>query len=340
MAVVKANAYGHGLVSIAQAVQHAGGNWLAVARMEEAQTLRKAWIETDTLVLGYTDPQWAVPAAVDHIRLTVFDRESAQAYSDQAAGRGMRVKVHVKIDTGMTRIGIQPTEALDFMHWLKDLPGIEVEGMYTHFACADEPRRDAQDPTLRQIQIFEDVLTAVTAAGLRPPLVHASNSAGVLNYPQARYDIVRCGIALYGLHPSSQTHLPADFRPAMAWKCILTQVKMVAAGHGISYNHTYITSRSERIGTIPLGYADGFRRMAGNSVLVNGVSVPVIGTICMDQCMLQLDGVPTAKAGDEVVILGRQGETRRSAEDIADTWQTINYEVTCGTAARLPRFYI
>jgi alanine racemase len=340
MAVVKANAYGHGLETVAQALSEAGAAWLAVARFEEASKLRKAWIETDTLVLGYTDPQWAIPAAVDHIRLTVFDRETASAYSRLVSQRGMVLKVHVKIETGMNRIGVPADQAAAFIAWLHELPGIEVEGLFTHFACADDPQPQENDPTRRQIAVFERVLSAVEKAGLRPAWVHASNSAGILNYPQARYDLVRAGIALYGLHPSPQTQLPATFRPALAWKCQLSDVKHVPAGAGISYNHRYITQAEEFIGTIPVGYADGFRRRLGNKVMVRGKIVPVVGTICMDQCMLQLDQVPEAQPGDEVVLIGEQNGVRRTAEDLAAEWGTINYEVTCAAAARLPRFYI
>lgn len=339
MGVVKANAYGHGLERISQAVGHAGGNWLGVARFEEAYQLRKAWIETNTLVLGYTPPEWAIQAAVDKISLTVFDRKTALAYSEAAASRGMRVKVHLKVDTGMNRLGIQPQAALEFLRWLSGLPGLDVEGIFTHFADADEPVDPSVDVTVTQIRRFDEVLAGITAAGLRPKWVHASNSAGILNFPNARYDLVRAGIALYGLHPSPDTILPGSFKPALTWKTILTLVKEVPAGSGISYNYRYFTKSNERIGVIPVGYADGFRRSAKNKVLVGGTEVSVVGHVCMDQCMVLLDNVPQAMAGDEVVIIGEQGSQTRTAEQVAEVWEINNYQVVCGMADRLPRFY-
>ncbi len=336
MAVIKANAYGHGLEKIAQEVKKAGGDWLGVARFEEGAMLRAAWIETDALVLGYTSPDQSPLAAKDNLSLTVYDAETVNEYSRRVEAQGLTLKVHVKVDSGMNRIGIRPEETVEFLRWLKTLPGIEVEGIFTHFARADEP---GQNTTAGQIKIFDDVLSAVDSAGLRPSWVHASNSAGALNFPQARYDMVRCGIALYGLQPSAETHLPESFRPVLAWKTRLILTKKVSPGAGISYGHRYFTSKNELIGTIPVGYADGFRRVPGNVVLVRGIAVPVVGTICMDQTMVQLDAVPDAHIGDEVVIIGQQGSAIRSADQLAEHWGTINYEVICGLSSRLPRLY-
>lgn len=335
-AVVKANAYGHGVVRVAQAASQAGANWLAVARYEEAKLLRSNWIMTDTLVMGYSPVEYAQEAARENIRLAVFDRDTAQAYSQSASGVGMTLRVHVKVDTGMNRIGIRPEDGLEFIHWLHGLPGIEVEGVFTHFARADEPEEPA---TRDQIRRFDSLLDGLTQAGLRPALVHASNSGAVINFPSARYDLVRCGIALYGLHPSAQTVLPDSFRPALALKTRLTAIKELPAGAGVSYNHLYTTKKRERIGTLAIGYADGLRRIKGNLVLIRGKEAPIVGAVCMDQCMVQLDGIPEAETGDEVVVIGQQGDLKRSAEQVAGVWGTINYEVTCGMAERLPRNY-
>lgn len=335
-AVVKANAYGHGIVEVSQAVIKAGGEWLAVARYEEATRLRRNWILAPVLVMGYTAPEFAVEAAKEDIRLTVFDRETALQYAAMTEPRGMSLKVHVKVNTGMNRLGISPQETVEFIRWLNKLGGLEVEGVFTHFARADEPQ---EDTTTLQIDRFEGVLAGLKAAGIRPPLVHASNSAAVFHYPRAAYDMVRCGIALYGLHPSPETLLPDTFRPALTLKTRVTSIRELKPGEGVGYNFRYHASKKERIATIGIGYADGFRRVMGNTVLIDGKKVAVVGSVCMDQCMVSLDGIDGVKAGDEVVIIGRQNHHRQTAEDLAEHWGTVNYEVVCGMADRLPRIY-
>jgi alanine racemase len=337
MAVVKANAYGHGLVRTSQALSEIGASWLGVARFEEAANIRLNWISTDLLVLGYTAPIHAPAAAKDRISLAVFDPQCASEYAMRAAAQGMVVQVHVKINTGMNRLGIAPGDALEFIRWLKGLTGIEVAGVFTHFARADEPDQPATD---EQLRVFNAVVEGLSSAGLRPRWVHASNSGAVFNFPQAGYDLVRCGISLYGLHPSQETQLPDSFRPGMSWKTILTTVRQLQPGSGVGYNHRYVTRSQELIGTIPAGYADGFRRIIGNKVLVGGKLVPVVGTVCMDQCMVQLDSVPNTHPGDEVVLIGRQESAIHRVEDVAALWGTINYEVACGMADRLPRVFI
>ncbi len=335
-AVIKANAYGHGLVAVAQAVLKAGGSWLAVARYEEAAELRRNFIRSSSLVLGYTAPELAADAAREDIRLAVFDRQTAQAYSQAVARHGLTLKVHVKINTGMNRLGLPPGEAVEFVRWLRSLAGIDVEGVFTHFARADEP---AFDTTLWQVRQFDDVLASLTAGNLKPPLVHAANSAAAFNFPAARYDMVRCGIALYGLHPSEETRLPDSFRPALTLKARLTSERLLPPGSGVGYNYRYITQKYERIGTLAIGYADGLRRVFGNAALIHGEQVQQVGAVCMDQIMVALDQVPGASAGDVAVLIGRQGNRVRTAEDVAKTWGTVNYEVVCVMADRLPRIY-
>ncbi len=219
---------------------------------------------------------------------------------------------------------------------MSGVPGISFEGVFTHFATADEANPTTSDA---QEKRFRQAVEALDLNGLRPPIVHAANSAAGLTRPSAYFNLIRAGIAIYGLHPSSQCLLPTEFKPALQWKSVLSQVKTLPPGQGVSYGHIYTTRAIERIGTVPVGYADGFRRTSGNQVLVGGVKVPVVGRICMDQIMVQLDQVPHAAAGDEVVLIGSQGNERLSAEMLANTWDTINYEVTCGLAARVPRFY-
>jgi alanine racemase len=337
LAVVKANGYGHGMVEAARAAVSGGAAWLCVARIDEALALRQAGLSLPLLVMGYCMPE-RVPEAITHeIRLAVFDPDLTQSFAAQARAVGGVLRVHVKLDTGMGRLGVFPERALDLIRQFSGQPELAVEGLFTHFARADEPQLET---TMQQMERFNRVIDSLTELDLRPRLVHAANSAAALNFPQARYDLVRPGIAIYGLHPSQQAPLPDGFAPALAWKARLASIKAIPAGHGISYTHRYTTRRTERIGVLPVGYADGFRRRPGNFALVGGQRVPVVGGICMDQCMLQLDSVPQVQPGDEVVLIGRQGDQTITSEELAQEWGTINYEVVCGLAARLPRLYL
>jgi alanine racemase len=337
MAVVKANGYGHGLAPAAQAAVQAGATWLGVARIEEALTLRRVGLVVGILVLGYVNPG-AIHAAVTHnISVNLYDQQLVDEYSRQLAGQTGKLRVHVKLDTGMGRLGIRPEDAVGFFKDLVSHPELAPEGLFTHFARSDEP---LVQKTRQQLDRFEAARQALASASLLPPLVHAANSAAALYFPDAYYDLVRSGIAIYGLHPSPDAPLPADFRPALTWKARLTSVKTLPAGHSVSYGTSYTTTRpSERIGAIGVGYADGFRRQVRQEVLLHGKRVPVIGRICMDQSMLQIDSLPNARPGDEVVLIGQQGRDRITIEEIASRWNTNNYEMTCGLAHRLPRLY-
>jgi alanine racemase len=337
MPVVKANAYGHGLIEVSKAAVEAGVEWLGVARIEEALALRAAGVACKILVLGYTPPKQVGAAVQERISLTVYDKAVAQSYADEAAQVGGSVSVHVKVDSGMGRLGVFPQDAVDFVRWLKGQRGLDVEAIFTHFARADETKYTTTD---EQIERFDGVLKELEKDGIKPRLVHAANSAGTLNYPAGRYDLARCGIVMYGLQPSPDSPLPEGFIPALSWKTHLVSLKTLPPGHGVSYNFHYFTKKDERIGAIAIGYADGFRRRAGNIVLVRGKRVPVVGAVCMDQCMVQLDDVPEARLQDEVVLIGRQGDEMISADELAKDWGTINYEVLCGLADRVPRIYL
>jgi alanine racemase len=337
MAVVKANGYGHGIVETARAGLEGGAAWCGVARIEEALQLRQAGIQAPVLVTGYTSPLRVPEAVSEQIVLTVYNHELADPYSSIAEKMHSRLKVHAKVDTSMGRLGIFPEDGIHFLSWLSEQRGLEVEGVFTHFASADEPEKsDTQAAVAR----FRRLLDELEMAGLRPPLVHAANSAATLYYPQARFNLVRCGIAMYGLHPSGDALLPEGFKPALSWKTRLASIKILPAGHGVGYNARYVTTKEESIGTIAVGYADGFRRRLGNFALLGGKRVPVLGGVCMDQCMLGLDPTMQVKVGDEVVLIGKQAETYLTAEEVAAVWGTVNYEVVCGLAARVPRFYL
>jgi alanine racemase len=337
MAVVKANGYGHGITEVVRVAISTGATYCGVARVEEAFELRRAGIEAPILVLGYTPDEQLADAIGRNVTLTIFHPEQVEALFAAARVVGRPALVHVKVDTGMSRLGAQPAIAYKLMGQLTEAPAVEVEGVFTHFARADEP----DDPTtVLQERRFLDLLAEIEAAGLRPPLVHAANSAAALTRSSTHLDMVRIGIALYGLDPSTRVPLPEGFQPALAWKAHLTHVQEYPSGTGVSYGHVYKTRGEERVGVVPVGYGDGYRRMEGNAVLIHGQRVPVVGRVCMDQLMVQLDTVPEAKVGDEVVLLGDQGDEYIRAEEIAERWETINYEVVCGLGARVPRVYI
>jgi alanine racemase len=334
MAVIKADAYGHGAEMVARAALDGGAAALGVATVGEALRLRDAAIDAPILALGYTDPDNAEVIARRAITCSIFDAEVGAQLAEAARSLGREIVVHVKVDTGMGRLGAQPEEVLPLLRALANTPGLTVEGLYTHFATAD-----SADETFTQEQIerFDTLLTRVTAAGLRPPIVHAANSAGTLRHPRARYDLVRCGIALYGLDPDSDTPKPDDFQPALSLVTRVAQIKDLPAGASVSYGRRWYSSRASRIATLPIGYADGVRRVpAWREALVGGQRAPIVGRICMDYCMLDVTDIPGIQRGDEVVMFGRQGDGRITVEEVAGWLGTIPYEVTCALSERVP----
>jgi alanine racemase len=335
MAVLKADAYGHGAVRVARTVLRHGADALAVATIGEAAALRDAGITAPILALGYTPP-WQVREALRRdVQITIFDGEVARECAAAAAELALPARVHVKVDTGMARLGLKPEDAPAFLAELNALEGVEVVGLFTHFATAD-----AADETFarEQLRRFNAVVDAVTHAGLRPRLVHAANSAATFRFPEARFDMVRPGIAVYGLDPAPETPCPTGFRAALAFKTAIAQVKTLPPGSPVSYGATYITRGVERIATIPVGYADGFRRQPHwRDVLVHGRRVPVVGRVCMDYTMLDVTQSPGVAVGDEVALIGRQGDDQISAEEVAGWLGTSNYEVVAAILPRVPR---
>ncbi len=336
MAVVKGNAYGHGIAEIAHAAVAGGVAMLGVACLSEARMLQEAGITTPMLVLGYT-PAWQAEEAVRYdVRVTLFDLDTAHALSQAAQQVHRPARVHVKVDTGMGRLGVLPQEAPDFVETVVRLPGIEVEGIFTHFSVADEAEKSY---THWQLSRFHKVLHALQSRGIHIPLVHAANSAALLTVPESRFNMVRLGIAMYGLAPSAKVPLPAGFRPALTWKTIIAQVKTLPPGSFVSYGNTYRTTGEERIAVIPVGYADGFRRAPAHwgHVLVHGQRAPIVGRVCMDQTMINITHIPEVRQGDEVVLIGRQGDAEITAEEVAQRLGTIHYEVISEILSRVPR---
>ena len=336
---LKADAYGHGALRVARTVLRNGASWLGVATVSEAEPLRAAGITAPILVFGYIAPWQAREAVRLDLRATVYSLDAARALSQAACDLGRELRVHVKVDSGMARLGLRAEDVegvVTFGRALRDLPGLVTEGIFTHLATADSAD---QTYARRQLARFETVLAALDAAGLRPPIAHAANSAAVLSLPEARYDLVRPGIAIYGLNPSDEAPLPPGFAPALAFKTQVAQVKEIPAGEGVSYGATYVTTAPTRIAVLPVGYADGFRRAPSNwgEVLVRGRRAPILGRVCMDQCMVDVTAIPGVQPGDEVVLIGRQGEDELTAEEVARRLGTIAYEVVAELLARVPR---
>ncbi|MDR1745464.1 MAG: alanine racemase [Planctomycetota bacterium] len=334
-AVVKADGYGHGAARVAEAALSGGADWLAVALLDEALELRAAGFTTPVLILGYTPPEQALLVAGADARQTVFTREQAEALSAAGVALGKKVRIHIKIDTGMGRIGVRPEDAADFAARVSPLPGIEVEGAFTHFATADS--RDKRY-ALEQFAAFTRALESIRARGIDIPICHAANSAAILDMPETHLDMVRAGIALYGLWPSRETARPVELRPAMRLKARIAMVKPLPADTSVSYGCTYVTPAPAVIATLPLGYADGWPRGLGNraSVLVGGRRAPVVGRICMDQFMVDVTGIEGVGEGDDVLLFGG---SVIPVEEIADLLGTINYEVVCAVSKRVPRVY-
>jgi alanine racemase len=352
MAVVKANAYGHGAVEVARTALASGAEWLGVARLAEAIALREAGFDAPILVFGYTPPAAAGRLLDFDLGQSVYSLETAEAYSAAASKRGKRLRVHVKVDTGMGRLGLVPAalsgkspghavgeEVIREAAAIARLPGLDAEGIFTHFAASDSADTSYAK---RQLSLFLDVISALRANGLEFALRHAANSAAVIQLPESHLDLVRPGIALYGLNPSPEVDLTGiTLKPAMALKTRVIHLKSVPAGTCISYGMTYRTPSPTVIATVPAGYADGYRRLLSSRghMLLRGRRVPVVGRVCMDLTMLDVGAIPDARIDDEVVIFGRQGEDFISADDLARELGTINYEVVCDLSARVPRIY-
>ncbi|MFP3412470.1 alanine racemase [Bacillus sp. SIMBA_074] len=340
MTVVKANAYGHGAVPIAKAVIEAGTSHLAVAFVDEGIELREAGITVPILIFGYTPYEAIVDAITYDLSMTVYTIEDLHAIEEVASQMEKNAYIHIKIDTGMSRIGLQLNEVTLFLQTLKCTKYIQVEGMYTHFACADE--RD-KAYTLMQQEVFQKAVSKAEELQIVIPWIHANNSAATIDMRETKGNMVRLGIALYGLYPSADVNQEAiSLQPILTFKSKVAHIKKVKKGNGVSYGATYTATGEEWIATIPVGYADGVSRRLSNKgfVLIKDVKVPIIGRICMDQLMLDVTKIMPIHVGDEVVFYGNQGEESISVDCVADTLSTINYEITCMLSRRIPRIYI
>ncbi|TDF96225.1 alanine racemase [Paenibacillus piri] len=340
MAVVKADAYGHGAVEVCREALSCGVGYIAVAFLDEGLELRQAGITAPILVMGYTPPEGLETAWEHDITVNVYSHEVLDAF-ERLEHREKPLSIHVKIDSGMNRLGL-PTEAeaIELIERALHIPGLYVEGIFTHYACADETDKSY---TIEQYERFDRVVQYFRRKGIQFDYVHAGNSAAAIDSPHLTYNMVRLGISMYGLYPSEEVnHQLIELQPVLSIKSGIVMVKTVPPGSGISYGTIYRTSGDETIATLPIGYADGFSRMLSGKahVLVKGVRVPVVGRICMDQCMMNVTGVEDLHHEEEVVILGPQGDDRITAEEHAAWLGTVNYEITCMISHRVPRVYI
>jgi alanine racemase len=380
MAVLKADGYGHGAVKVARTALNNGAGYCGVASLNEATALRAANIDEPILVLGYTPAWHAREALMRDVTVTLYDLDIARALSRAALELRRTAKVHIKVDSGMGRLGLLPDQAAAFIRAVAQLPGIQIEGVFTHFSCADSDpaythvqlerflgvvreigdlgleirdssfvirhssEAEEQSPTLNPKSEIQNQKSQISNLQSQIRFFHAANSAATLTMPEARLNMVRVGLATYGLSPFAPAPLPPvaqalNLRPALAWKTTLAQVKLLPAGHPVSYGATYHCETERLIAVIPVGYADGFRRGPANfgEVLVRGQRAPIVGRVCMDQTMIDVTDIPGARIGDEVVLIGHQGAQAITAEDVATRIGTINYEVVSAILPRVPR---
>jgi len=340
MGVVKADAYGHGAKAVSKSLLHAGADCLAVASLEEAVELRDAGVDTEILILGFTQTGWVSDVVAGGFIQTVYHLGLARALSAEAVRQNKTARVHLKIDTGMSRIGVNPESALHLIREISSLEAVELEGLYTHFSCADEPDDEITEQQLDRFKILEGVLEE---NNIKIPVLHAANSAALLKYPATRLDMVRPGIVLYGLAPSTAMKTPEfQFKPVMTIKSTIVELKTVPPGTRVSYGGTFVTERPTRLATLPAGYADGFSRKLSNRgrVLVNGREAPIVGNVCMDFMMVDVTDVPGVKVDDDAVLVGSHGEREISMDEIAEITGTINYEVASLIGKRVHRVFV
>ena len=338
MAVVKADAYGHGAVQVARYLEGQCA-FFGVSSMLEALELRQAGLQTPILILGHTRIK-AFPEAVrENIRPTIYRLEDAVALSEEAVRQNKTAPLHIAVDTGMSRLGFQVTEeSADICAQIAKLPNVEIEGLFSHFAtadCADLTR------SREQAQKFDAFYAMLQKRGVSVKLRHLDNSAGLMNF-ENHYEMVRSGIVTYGMYPSSEVSpLDLQLTPALSWHSRVTHVKLLEAGREISYGGTYVTEKPTMVATVPVGYADGYRRSLSNRfyVLIRGKRAPILGRICMDQLMVDVTQIPNVQINDRVVLVGQDGEETITMEQIAQEADSFNYEFVCGISRRVPRFY-
>lgn len=338
--VIKADAYGHGAVEMAEILEEEGADYFAVAVVTEALELRRHGFSKPILVLGYTAPSFAAEIVEENITQTVFSLESAEIISNEAQKQGKTATIHIKVDTGMGRVGYLPGE--EMVKEIKEifsLKNIKVEGIFSHFATSDEVDKEFSN---RQLKIFNDVINSLSEEGIEFEIKHIANSAGIIDMKESHFDAVRPGIMLYGYYPSMEVKRELlELKPVMSLKANIVHIKKVNENTPISYGRKFYTKDVSKIATLPFGYADGFTRLFFEKakVIVNGKLAPVVGRICMDQCMIDVTECGDVKVGDEVIIMGESQGIKIDADDLAAQIGTISYEILCMVSKRVPRVY-
>lgn len=343
--VVKADGYGHGAVPIARVFEENGADWFAVSNIFEALELREGGIEKPILILGYTPPEAAAELARHGVSQCVYSTEYAEALSRRAVQSGVTVRMHVKIDTGMSRLGFyfqdidRDTAVVEDIKAVCRLPGLFPEGIFTHFAVADGGPAGTM-ATMRQFGCFKELVETLTREGVVFPIRHCANSGAALDYPMSHMDMVRAGIVLYGISPSDEVaHPEPALRPVMRLKTVVAHIKEIEPGSAVSYGRTFTAKEKMRVATVPVGYADGYPRALSDraDVLIRGKRCRVLGRICMDQCMVDVTAVPEVRLGDIVTLIGEDGGENVTAAELAERSGTIPYEIVCGISKRVPR---
>lgn len=340
-AVVKADAYGHGAVEVSKACIEAGAQYLAVAILSEAIALREAGVTVPILIMGWTSEEVFAQAIEHDICLSIFQMEKAKRLNQMALEQGKKAVVHLKIDTGMSRLGMQADETgLQLAEAVLRMEGISVEAIFSHFSKGDEADKTFAIEQLEKFWWFTEALEQ--RSGVHIPIRHMAASAGIIDIPESHFDMVRPGIMMYGYQPSDEMHNIADLKPVLSWKARVAHVKTLSPGCLIGYNGSFELQKETLVATIPVGYGDGYNRLQSNNgyVICQGKKLPIIGKICMDQFMVDASQIPDLKTGDDVILLGEAEGVSITVTEMAKHWGTIEHEVTCGIAARVPRIYI
>ena len=344
-AVVKAGAYGHADGMVCQTLQAAGAQWFAVSCLAEALHLRAGGVTGHILILGHTDPAYAAQLIRHDLTQAVFSGAYAQALSENARAAGGRVKAHLKVDTGMGRIGFEAEQdlrqAVEEIAEVCQFPNLRCDGIFTHFSSADEYNEESIAYTRRQYELFMQTCDELQRLGVHFAIRHCCNSGGIVNYPEYHLDMVRAGILIYGLVPDKACEDKIDLKPAMQLHSVISMIKDVKAGAKLSYGRTFTADHDMRIATVPIGYADGYHRSLSNRgrMLVNGQFANIVGRVCMDQLMLDVTGIPDLSDGEQITIVGEENGKRITMEEIAAMTDTVHYEVMCVIGKRVPRVY-
>lgn len=347
LCVLKADAYGHGAEFLVKEYEKLGADFFGVSNLDEAMQLRKAGSKKPILIFGYTPSECADILANNNISQAVFSLEYAKKLQSECKSKGVKVKAHIKIDTGMSRIGFfaqneeSRKKSVNEILEINNMPEIEIEGMFTHFSVADDITNN-KDYTLSQINNFKSIIGDLEANGLHIPLKHCCNSGGMINFPDMQLDMVRAGVILYGLYPSEEIIGKIDLKPAMSLKTVVSQVKTIPKGTSVSYGRTFVSDKEIKVASVAIGYADGYSiKFSNNSeMLVHGKRAKILGRVCMDQLMLDVSDIENVSEGDEVIVFGSDGQNNISVDELAKNIGTINYEIVCLIGKRVPRIYL